>query len=422
MVPLGAGLGAGDHEHPLREMGVGRPHLLAVDHPLAVLEHEPWSARWRGRSRRSARSSPAPRAPRRRRSSAGSAAFCSSVPNAIRVGPSSSSPRWLTRAGASARAYSSWKITCCHRLSPRPPYSFGQPTQVQPCSASSRFHSSRSSNRLVVAAGTAETAQLGPLAGQVLAQPAPDLCAEGLVLGRVAQVHRCYPTKQLLGWEELGAGDDPGAPREAAERSATTPAYVERRTPSPTPTCSPRARPPRAATSRTGSARRPGRALGSQQHRLGRRRPRRHLRRRHAGPCQLPLHRPRGRRPRRAHRRQAGRRRRRVPRPHPDRRPAPQRSGLDRQRGRPRGRRPLTTPRPRRRRPSPSRSPDDVADILFTSGTTGPLEGRDVGPSADHRRRPGVGRARRRPPTTATSWSTRSSTPSATRSASSSAC
>ena len=52
-----------------------------------------------------------------------------------------------------------------------------------------------------------------------------------------------------------------------------------------------------------------------------------------------------------------------------------------------------------------------------------PLQGRDERAPADHRRRPGLGRAGRgRGRTTATWWSTRSSTPSATRSASSSGC
>ena len=99
-----------------------------------------------------------------------------------------------------------------------------------------------------------------------------------------------------------------------------------------------------------------------------------------------------------------------------------------------RGRRPrqprLGAPARRRRR-SPETvearadavSPDDVADILFTSGTTGRPQGRDERAPADDRRRPTPGASSAgSPPRTATSWSTRSSTPSATRSASSSAC
>ena len=68
-------------------------------------------------------------------------------------------------------------------------------------------------------------------------------------------------------------------------------------------------------------------------------------------------------------------------------------------------------------------SPDDVADILFTSGTTGRPQGRDVRAPADRSASPARGASSAASPRrTATSWSTRSSTPSATRSASSSAC
>src|SRR5690606_14098708 len=42
---------------------------------------------------------------------------------------------WPTRPGPPARAYSSKKITCCSMEAPRPPYSVGQPTQVQPPAA-----------------------------------------------------------------------------------------------------------------------------------------------------------------------------------------------------------------------------------------------------------------------------------------------
>jgi hypothetical protein len=44
--------------------------------------------------------------------------------------------------------------------------------------------------RLVIAPGTAEPAQGGPLAGQVLLEPGPHLGAERLVLLGVGQVHK----------------------------------------------------------------------------------------------------------------------------------------------------------------------------------------------------------------------------------------
>ena len=58
--------------------------------------------------------------------------FCSSVPKAITVGPSSPSPMCPSRPGAPARAYSSNAITCCISVAPRPPYSRGQPIPSQP--------------------------------------------------------------------------------------------------------------------------------------------------------------------------------------------------------------------------------------------------------------------------------------------------
>ena len=102
-------------------------------------------------------------------------------------------------AGASARAYSSWKITCCTSGSPRPPCSSGQPMQVQPAAARCRSQASRSSKRLVLAARPAQAAQLGEVAGEVVRQPGADLGAErlGPRWGQVPAVG--YPTKHLLG-------------------------------------------------------------------------------------------------------------------------------------------------------------------------------------------------------------------------------
>ena len=75
----------------------------------------------------------APQLARRRRIVGRNRCCCSSVPNAISVGPSSSSPKWLTRPGASARAYSSWKITCCAERQPAAAVLVGPAEAGQPC-------------------------------------------------------------------------------------------------------------------------------------------------------------------------------------------------------------------------------------------------------------------------------------------------
>ena len=74
----------------------------------------------------------------------------------------------------------------------------------------------------MVLARAAEPLDRRELAGQVVLEPRPDLGAEGLVLGGVAQVHVWYPTKQMLGLETL-----PALLRDAAERFGDHPAYVE---------------------------------------------------------------------------------------------------------------------------------------------------------------------------------------------------
>src|SRR5205814_419750 len=50
----------------------------------------------------------------------------------MRVGPRRLMPTVPGRIGARARKYSSSKITCCIKLAPRPPYSFGQEMPTQP--------------------------------------------------------------------------------------------------------------------------------------------------------------------------------------------------------------------------------------------------------------------------------------------------
>ena len=96
--------GAAQHEHPLRHVRQRRPDLLPVDHPATVFcsrrsGYGQVGTGTRFRIARAHSSVTSTMCGRKR-------CFCSSVPNSIRVGPSSSSPRWLTRAGALARAYS----------------------------------------------------------------------------------------------------------------------------------------------------------------------------------------------------------------------------------------------------------------------------------------------------------------------------
>ena len=53
---------------------------------------------------------------------------------------------WFTRAGASARAYSSAQMTCCASVAPRPPCTTGHPSPMNPARPSSRSHATRASN------------------------------------------------------------------------------------------------------------------------------------------------------------------------------------------------------------------------------------------------------------------------------------
>ena len=181
-VALRAGLGAGEHEAPVGQVRQRGPHLLPVEDPLVARPAEPWSRPRRGPSRRRARCSPGTTAPAPCGSARRKRCFCSSVPNARRVGPSSSSPRWLTRAGASARAYSSWKITCCARLSPRPPCSRGQPRQVQPCSARCRSQARRSSKASCSLPGPPLPRRAANSPVEVLLEPGTHLGAEAALV------------------------------------------------------------------------------------------------------------------------------------------------------------------------------------------------------------------------------------------------
>ena len=280
--------------------------------------------------------------------------------------------------------------------------------------------------RLVVAAGPPRPLQVGALAGQVLGEPAADLGAEGLVLGAVAQVHVWYPTKQMLG---LVRGVTTRSRRcSAAPRSGSaTTRRTSRadRTVCRTPTCSSGCgRRPGRLRRRTGSARATGSSLwgpNSIEWAVAA------LASTYAGGSSCPptpatpatrwptwstAPTPRSwssptassvapRSPSCAPRAPVDRRSTSSTRCQPRRRAA-------------RATRRVAAPSrlARRRRRHPLHLRHHRA-----------LQGRDERAPADHRRRAGLGRARRgQRRTTATSWSTRSSTPSATRSASSSAC
>ena len=221
--------------------------------------------------------------------------------------------------------------------------------------------------------------------------------------------------------------------REAAERFGDHPAYVEGDRSLSYAQLLPRVEATAAAYAAAGVG--PGDrvvAVGAEQHRLGRGRAGRVVRRRRAGAGELPLRGPEVVDDRGADASRPGRGARRVPGPRPARTSSPRpacprrwshwpgppvrstvpqirhrvRNSWDCDHGGP------TRARPRRRR----RHPVHLRHHR-------PLQGRDERAPADDRRRAGLGRARRGARrTTATWWSTRSSTPSATRSASSSGC
>ena len=97
---------------------------------------------------------------------------------------------WLTRAGASARAYSSAQMICCDKVAPRPPCSTGHPSPMNPARPSSRSQRARVEPEVLVT-GTAASAQLGVLPDDVLRQPPRDVAPELLVVVRDLDVrHR----------------------------------------------------------------------------------------------------------------------------------------------------------------------------------------------------------------------------------------
>ena len=152
-VALRLRVGARQHEAPVGPLGPARSRPSGRRSPTRRRRARRASARWRGRSRRRARSSPDTRSRRRRRSAAGSAA---SAPRCRRR--SASGRAASRRCGSSARARPRARTPrgrspAASRLAPRPPYSVGQPTQVQPPAASCFSQARRSSMNAVSSPG-----------------------------------------------------------------------------------------------------------------------------------------------------------------------------------------------------------------------------------------------------------------------------
>jgi hypothetical protein len=135
------GVGAGEEEHVVGELGLRGPHLLAVDHPLVAVEHG--GGLEAGEVGAAVGLAEALAPPHLAPQDLGQElCFCSSVPHWRMVGPTRVSPKKSARSGARARANSSASTTPSMVERPLPPYSFGQVAQIQPPAYSFFGHSS----------------------------------------------------------------------------------------------------------------------------------------------------------------------------------------------------------------------------------------------------------------------------------------
>ena len=94
------------------------------------------------------------------------------------------------RIGARARKYSSSKITCCMKLAPRPPYSFGQ----DDADPAGRVHlllpGAAAFQRLAIGRDALVLRILDlEVVGQVGVEPGAELAAEGGVFRSVGEIH-----------------------------------------------------------------------------------------------------------------------------------------------------------------------------------------------------------------------------------------
>ena len=139
------GIGARDHEAPVRHVRERRPHLLTVDHPLVAVELRACRHVGEVGARVGLAVALAPPFVAAQDARAGTAPAARACRTRSASGASRFSPMWLTRAGACARVYSSAQITCWSSVAPRPPDSTGQPRPMNPALPSSCSHATRTS-------------------------------------------------------------------------------------------------------------------------------------------------------------------------------------------------------------------------------------------------------------------------------------
>ena len=184
-----ARVGPAEDEAPVGQVRRRRPDLLPVDHPRVARRAPPASARSRGPSPRSAPSSPGTTARPPRRIGGRKRRFCASVPNAMNVGPRSSSPMCPSRPGARRARTPRGRSTCWASVASRPPCSFGQPRHVHPAAAERPLPRAPRLGREVLVAGPAAPARGGELADEMRLEPPPHVPAERLVVVWCRPIH-----------------------------------------------------------------------------------------------------------------------------------------------------------------------------------------------------------------------------------------
>ena len=178
------GIGAAQHEAPVRVFGARGPDLLPFDDPLVADE--------RGLRLDVGEVGPGsrlrvpltPDLVALKRSAARSASVARGEPKWIRVGPSSVSPMCPTLPGPFARTYSSLKTASSLMVQPRPPNSFGQPMQFHPAAPMVLPQAIRSSMYVSCVARGAPALEIFEGALELLLQPCAGFLAERLFFFR----------------------------------------------------------------------------------------------------------------------------------------------------------------------------------------------------------------------------------------------